>query len=55
MLFRSQPFLKGHQMVTQKVTTNADIIHSQGVYIGNNHFIQEEDMDFLSDVIEGIK
>ena len=51
----AQPFLNGYKMVTKKDVTNADIIHSQGVYIGNNHFINDKDMEFLKEVVKEIK
>ena len=51
----SEPFLNGYKMVTKKDVTNADIIHNQGVYIGNNHFINEKDMEFLKEVVKEIK
>lgn len=51
----AQPFLKDYKMETQKETSNAEIIHNQGVYIGNNHFINDRDMYYLNDVIKDIK
>ena len=50
-----QPFLKDYRLTTTKKVTNLDIIQAQGVYIGNNHFITEDDMKFLQDVIEEIQ
>jgi CDP-6-deoxy-D-xylo-4-hexulose-3-dehydrase len=50
----SQPFLKDYEIDTNKERTNADIIQSQGVYIGNNHFVNEYDMEFLKQVVEKI-
>jgi CDP-6-deoxy-D-xylo-4-hexulose-3-dehydrase len=50
----SQPFLKDYAIDTQKERTNADIIQSQGVYIGNNHFVNDIDMEFLKQVVEKI-
>jgi CDP-6-deoxy-D-xylo-4-hexulose-3-dehydrase len=51
----SQPFLKDYKIETKKERTNADILHRQGVYIGNNHFVTEKDMNFLKDVIKEIR
>jgi CDP-6-deoxy-D-xylo-4-hexulose-3-dehydrase len=50
----SQPFLKDYEIDTKKERTNADIIQSQGVYIGNNHFVNDKDMEFLKQVVEKI-
>jgi CDP-6-deoxy-D-xylo-4-hexulose-3-dehydrase len=47
----SQPFLKDYKIETTKKRTNADIIQTQGVYIGNNHFVTEADMKFLDKVV----
>ena len=50
----AQPFLKDYAIDTEKERTNADIIHKQGVYIGNNHFIKDSDMVYLEAVVENI-
>jgi len=50
----SQPFLKDYKIETNKKTTNAELLHSQGVYIGNNHFVSEEDMKYLEKIVEDI-
>jgi len=50
----AQPFLKDYEIDTEKERTNADIIQSQGVYIGNNHFVTDKDMEFLKQVVEKI-
>ena len=47
----SQPFLKNYKMETKRKIPNAQIIHTQGVYIGNNHFVTHYDMEFLSEII----
>ena len=50
----SQPFLKDYKIETSKKQTNADLLNSQGVYIGNNHFVTEQDMEYLEKVVEDI-
>ena len=50
----SQPFLKDYKIETSKTQTNADLVNSQGVYIGNNHFVTEQDMEYLEKVVEDI-
>jgi CDP-6-deoxy-D-xylo-4-hexulose-3-dehydrase len=47
----AQPFLKDYSIETTKKRTNADILHTQGVYVGNNHFVTEADMKFLNKVV----
>jgi CDP-6-deoxy-D-xylo-4-hexulose-3-dehydrase len=46
-----QPFLKEYSLDTKKKNTNIDIVHNQGVYIGNNHFVTVDNMKFLQDVV----
>jgi CDP-6-deoxy-D-xylo-4-hexulose-3-dehydrase len=46
-----QPFLKDYKLELDKEKTTVDIIHTQGVYIGNNHFVDDEDMNFLENII----
>jgi CDP-6-deoxy-D-xylo-4-hexulose-3-dehydrase len=50
----AQPFLKDYKIETDKERTNADLVHSQGVYIGNSHFVTIKDMEFLKQVVEKI-
>lgn len=50
----SQPFLKDYSLSTLKDRTNLDIIQTQGVYIGNNHFVNERKMEQLEEIIRGI-
>jgi len=50
----AQPFLKDYKIETDKERTNAELVHSQGVYIGNSHFVTVEDMQFLKQVVEKI-
>jgi CDP-4-dehydro-6-deoxyglucose reductase, E1 len=46
-----QPFLKKYDLTTTKKITNLDIIQKQGVYIGNNHFVNYKNMEFLHKII----
>lgn len=48
-----QPFLKDYKIETDGPHT-ADLIHDQGVYIGNNHFVTKKDLDFLEKTLEKI-
>jgi CDP-6-deoxy-D-xylo-4-hexulose-3-dehydrase len=50
----SQPFLKDYKIETSKEKTNAELVNSQGVYIGNNHFVTVQDMKYLEKVVGDI-
>ena len=50
----AQPFLKDYKIDTDKDDTNANLVHTQGVYVGNNHFVNDTDMEFLEQVVEKI-
>lgn len=50
----AQPFLKNYTLSTTKGRTNLDIIQTQGVYIGNNHFVDNERMDCLEEIIKDL-
>jgi CDP-6-deoxy-D-xylo-4-hexulose-3-dehydrase len=50
----AQPFLKGYKMETRKKVPNAQIIHTQGVYIGNSHFVTDDNMNLLKHIVKEI-
>jgi CDP-6-deoxy-D-xylo-4-hexulose-3-dehydrase len=49
-----QPFLKGYKLETKKKNTNVDLIHEQGVYLGNNHFVNESNIQLLEKIFKEI-
>jgi CDP-6-deoxy-D-xylo-4-hexulose-3-dehydrase len=49
-----QPFLKGYKFGTPRKNATVDILHNNGVYIGNNHFITDSDLDWLADLLNSI-
>lgn len=50
-----QPFLRNkYKIAIPKDGYLVDVVQKQGVYIGNNHFIDDGDMDFLASVVEEI-
>lgn len=50
-----QPFLKRKGYKLEKGSNNnIEILHNQGVYIGNNHFIDDDDMHRLNTIIRKI-
>lgn len=48
------PFLKGYSICTDKKTTNADLIHNNGIYIGNSQFISNKHLDKLENIMESL-
>jgi CDP-4-dehydro-6-deoxyglucose reductase, E1 len=47
-----QPFLSGHKITTQKDNLNVDYIHNNGIYLGNNQFIGDEELNLLKSILE---
>ena len=50
-----QPFLSGHKITTQKDNLNVDHIHNNGIYLGNNQFIGDEELNLLKSILEKLK
>lgn len=46
-----QPFLQDYRIDTKKTVTNADIIHTLGLYIGNSQFVGDKHLDLLVDIL----
>jgi CDP-6-deoxy-D-xylo-4-hexulose-3-dehydrase len=49
-----QPFLKGYDFACVKEQYNVDLVNDNGVYIGNSHFVTEDELEWLSDTIKKI-
>lgn len=47
------PFLKDYKILT-KAPHNADILHDYGVYIGNNHFVGDDDFKLLENILSRV-
>jgi CDP-6-deoxy-D-xylo-4-hexulose-3-dehydrase len=47
-----QPYLSQYSIEGKMKSYNVDIIHENGVYIGNNQFISDSDMRFLSEILD---
>ena len=47
-----QPFLKKYNIETQKDKLNVNIVHDNGVYLGNNHFIGDKEINLLESILE---
>lgn len=46
-----QPFLSGHELYSIHEKPNADIVNDMGIYIGNNQFVNKEDISWLEEII----
>lgn len=46
-----QPYLKDYFITGKIDDLNVDIIHENGIYIGNNQFISEKDMNLLEKIL----
>jgi len=49
-----QPFLKSFSNKSNKMP-NADIVHKNGIYIGNNQFVNKQRLNWLASLFEKIK
>lgn len=49
-----QPFLSNYEICTNKENLNVDIIHNNGIYLGNNQFISKKEIDLLSKIINSL-
>ena len=47
-----QPFLNGYNIETQKENLNVDFVHYNGIYLGNNHFIDNKEIQLLNSILE---
>ena len=46
-----QPFLKGQKFGVPRKDANVDLLNDNGVYIGNSHFVQRSDVEWLDTVM----
>lgn len=45
-----QPFLKNYKLESGS-ENNIDLLHTNGIYIGNNHFVDNYDLDLLNKIL----
>jgi CDP-6-deoxy-D-xylo-4-hexulose-3-dehydrase len=50
----AHPFLKEYKLEPGS-KNNVNLLHNNGVYIGNNHFVNQQDFDVLTIILESIK
>jgi CDP-6-deoxy-D-xylo-4-hexulose-3-dehydrase len=49
-----QPFLEGHKITTNKDKLNVDLVHNNGIYLGNNQFIGDKEFKLLSNILKKV-
>jgi len=49
----NHPFLAGYKL--NKKNPNVDIINNNGLYLGNNHFIGNNEIDLLSKIFKELE
>lgn len=49
-----QPYMEGHKIACKRGPYNVDIIHENGVYIGNNQFVGNKELDLLENIIRSL-
>lgn len=47
-----QPFLDGYEITTQKDNLVVDLIHDNGIYLGNNQFIGKKELNLLESILK---
>jgi CDP-6-deoxy-D-xylo-4-hexulose-3-dehydrase len=50
-----QPYLKGYQIDSNSKHFNADILHENGVYVGNSQFVTNKNMKLLNKILGELK
>jgi CDP-6-deoxy-D-xylo-4-hexulose-3-dehydrase len=49
-----QPFLSNYMITTNKQKLNVDIVHDNGIYLGNNQFVGDMEINLLSKIIKSL-
>lgn len=49
-----QPYMIGHKIACKKGPYNVDIVHENGIYIGNNQFVGDKELDTLETIIRSL-
>jgi len=47
-----QPFLNGYKIETQKEELNVNLVHYNGIYLGNNHFVGDKEIKLLDRILK---
>jgi CDP-6-deoxy-D-xylo-4-hexulose-3-dehydrase len=49
-----QPYMEGHKIACKDGPYNVDIVHENGIYIGNNQFVGDRELKILEDIIRSL-
>jgi CDP-6-deoxy-D-xylo-4-hexulose-3-dehydrase len=49
-----QPYMAGYDISGKTGPYNVDIVHENGIYIGNNQFVSDREMNILEDIIRSL-
>lgn len=49
------PAFRKYQICTSKNELNVEILHNNGVYVGNNHFVTNSQMEVLENILDNVK
>jgi len=49
-----QPYMAGHGISGKAPPYNVDIVHENGIYIGNNQFVGDKELNLLCDIIRSL-
>lgn len=49
-----QPYMEGHKIACKNGPYNVDIVHENGIYIGNNQFVGDKEMYTLESIIRSL-
>lgn len=49
-----QPYMQGYNISCKKGPYNVDIVHENGIYIGNNQFVGNRELNILEDIIRSL-
>jgi CDP-6-deoxy-D-xylo-4-hexulose-3-dehydrase len=49
-----QPYLKNYKITTSKTNLDVDIIHQNGLYLGNNQFVGNNEIALLNNLLQKI-
>jgi CDP-6-deoxy-D-xylo-4-hexulose-3-dehydrase len=49
-----QPYMAGYGISDKEPEYKVDIVHNNGIYIGNNQFVGDREMNILEDIIRSL-
>lgn len=49
-----QPYMQGYEIACKEGPYNVDVLHENGVYIGNNQFVGDRELNILENIIRSL-